>query len=148
MAILKEFTASKWLSETTIETNMKTMDSKTYTLGVNKHVTVPDLKEQIASMTRVLSEQYLIYCGRALGDDHPLSDNLLKTVILYIWSTDNQVHHLQQKHPFVQHRLMFLVQVKVMYSTFVPPPLVSFKLLRQGKGKGSSIILTFTECTL
>ncbi|KAM7502202.1 hypothetical protein LguiB_001106 [Lonicera macranthoides] len=37
-------------SETTIEINIKTMVSKTYTLRVNKHLPVPQLKEQTANI--------------------------------------------------------------------------------------------------
>ncbi|XP_059635237.1 ubiquitin-like domain-containing protein CIP73 isoform X2 [Cornus florida] len=61
-------------SETTIEIKIKTLDSQTYTLRVNKEVPVPDLKEQIASVTGVLSEQQRLICrGKVLKDDQLLS---------------------------------------------------------------------------
>uniref|UniRef100_A0A5B7BLT1 Putative Ubiquitin-like superfamily protein isoform 4 n=1 Tax=Davidia involucrata TaxID=16924 RepID=A0A5B7BLT1_DAVIN len=61
-------------SETTIEIKIKTLDSQTYTLRVNKQVAVPDLKEQIASVTGVLSEQQRLICrGKVLKDDQLLS---------------------------------------------------------------------------
>ncbi|XP_072962723.1 ubiquitin-like domain-containing protein CIP73 isoform X2 [Typha angustifolia] len=60
--------------ETTIEIKIKTLDSQTYTLRVNKRVPVPLLKEQIASVTGVVSEQQrLISRGKVLKDDELLS---------------------------------------------------------------------------
>ncbi|KAJ6331950.1 hypothetical protein OIU76_010348, partial [Salix suchowensis] len=38
-------------SETNIEIKIKTLDSQTYTLRVDKQMPVPALKEQIASVT-------------------------------------------------------------------------------------------------
>ncbi|KAJ0961315.1 hypothetical protein J5N97_000721 [Dioscorea zingiberensis] len=56
-------------ADTTVEINIKTLDSQTYTLRVNKCVSVPALKEQIATVTGVLSEQQrLIY----VEDGHTL----------------------------------------------------------------------------
>ncbi|KAM7508295.1 hypothetical protein LguiA_018748 [Lonicera macranthoides] len=61
--------ASNVTDDMSIEINVKTMDPRTYTLRVNKH-----LKAQIATVTCVPSEhQRLIYCGRAMSDDHLLS---------------------------------------------------------------------------
>ncbi|KAH7569123.1 hypothetical protein JRO89_XS06G0109800 [Xanthoceras sorbifolium] len=61
-------------SETTIEIKIKTLDSRTYTLKVDKQVPVPALKEQIASVTGVLSEQQRLICrGKVLKDDQLLS---------------------------------------------------------------------------
>lgn len=61
-------------SETTVEIKIRTLDSQTYTLRVNKYVPVPDLKEQIATVTGVLSEQQRLICrGRVLKDDQLLS---------------------------------------------------------------------------
>lgn len=61
-------------SETTIEIKIKTLDSQTYTLRVDKQVPVPALKEQIASVTGVLSEQQRLICrGKVLKDDQLLS---------------------------------------------------------------------------
>ncbi|GAV73904.1 ubiquitin domain-containing protein [Cephalotus follicularis] len=61
-------------SETTIEIKIKTLDSQTHTLRVDKQVPVPALKEQIASVTGVLSEQQRLICrGKLLKDDQLLS---------------------------------------------------------------------------
>ncbi|CAI0542604.1 unnamed protein product [Linum tenue] len=62
------------VSEPTIEIKIKTLDSQTYTLKVDKQMPVPALKEQIASVTGVLSEQQRLICrGRVLKDDQLLS---------------------------------------------------------------------------
>ncbi|XP_038889778.1 ubiquitin-like domain-containing protein CIP73 isoform X2 [Benincasa hispida] len=61
-------------SETTIEIKLKTLDSQIYTLRVDKQMPVPALKEQIASVTGVLSEQQRLICrGKVLKDDQLLS---------------------------------------------------------------------------
>ncbi|XP_020270415.1 uncharacterized protein LOC109845540 isoform X4 [Asparagus officinalis] len=61
-------------SETTVEIKIKTLDSQTYTLRVDKCVPVPALKEQIASVTGVLSHQQRLICrGKVLKDDQLLS---------------------------------------------------------------------------
>eukprot|EP00262_Sarcandra_glabra_P014744 TRINITY_DN436_c3_g1_i1.p1 TRINITY_DN436_c3_g1~~TRINITY_DN436_c3_g1_i1.p1 ORF type:complete len:774 (-),score=168.09 TRINITY_DN436_c3_g1_i1:399-2720(-) len=61
-------------SETTVEIKIKTLDSQTYTLRVNKRMPVPALKEQIATVTGVLSEQQRLICrGKVLKDDQLLS---------------------------------------------------------------------------
>ncbi|KAL6528869.1 hypothetical protein OROMI_029045 [Orobanche minor] len=61
-------------SETTVEIKIKTLDSQTFTLRVDKYVPVPQLKEQIASLTGVLSEQQRLICrGKVLKDDQCLS---------------------------------------------------------------------------
>ncbi|XP_050364892.1 ubiquitin-like domain-containing protein CIP73 [Argentina anserina] len=61
-------------SEPTIEIKIKTLDSQTYTLKVDKEMPVPILKEQIASVTGVLSEQQRLICrGKVLKDDQLLS---------------------------------------------------------------------------
>lgn len=61
-------------SETTIEIKLKTLDSQTYTLRVDKQMPVPALKEQIASVTGVLSDQQRLICrGKVLKDDQLLS---------------------------------------------------------------------------
>lgn len=61
-------------SETTIQIKIKTLDSQTYNLRVNKCVPVPLLKEKIATVTGILSEQQRLICrGRVLKDDELLS---------------------------------------------------------------------------
>nr|XP_048334815.1 ubiquitin-like domain-containing protein CIP73 isoform X3 [Ziziphus jujuba var. spinosa] len=57
-----------------IEIKIKTLDSQTYTLRVDKQMPVPALKEQIASVTGVLSERQRLICrGKVLKDDQLLS---------------------------------------------------------------------------
>ncbi|KAJ4838103.1 hypothetical protein Tsubulata_039647 [Turnera subulata] len=61
-------------AEATIEIKIKTLDSQTYTMRVDKQMPVPALKEQIASLTGVLSEQQRLICrGKVLKDDQLLS---------------------------------------------------------------------------
>ncbi|XP_057959141.1 ubiquitin-like domain-containing protein CIP73 isoform X2 [Malania oleifera] len=61
-------------SEATVEIKIKTLDSQTYTLRVDKCMPVPALKEQIATVTGVLSEQQRLICrGKVLKDDQLLS---------------------------------------------------------------------------
>ncbi|XP_072966662.1 ubiquitin-like domain-containing protein CIP73 isoform X3 [Typha angustifolia] len=61
-------------SETTVDIKIKTLDSQTYNLRVNKCVPVPLLKEQIANVTGVVSEQQRLICrGKVLKDDELLS---------------------------------------------------------------------------
>ncbi|KAL1827796.1 hypothetical protein ACET3Z_006208 [Daucus carota] len=61
-------------SEATVEIKIKTLDSQTYTMRVDKSVPVPALKEQIASVTGIVSEQQRLICrGKVLKDDTLLS---------------------------------------------------------------------------
>lgn len=61
-------------SNPTVEIKIKTLDSQTYTIRVNKCLSVPALKEQIATVTGVLSEQQRLICrGKVLKDDQLLS---------------------------------------------------------------------------
>ncbi|KAL0291033.1 UNVERIFIED_CONTAM: Ubiquitin-like domain-containing protein CIP73 [Sesamum angustifolium] len=60
--------------KTTIGIKIKTLDSQTFTLRVDKRVPVPELKDKIASVTGVLSEQQRLICrGKVLKDDQLLS---------------------------------------------------------------------------
>ncbi|XP_051129373.1 ubiquitin-like domain-containing protein CIP73 isoform X3 [Andrographis paniculata] len=66
--------AAECSNNTTVEIKIKTLDSQTFTLRVDKCVPVPELKEQIASVTGVLSEQQRLICrGKVLKDDQCLS---------------------------------------------------------------------------
>ncbi|XP_021860167.1 ubiquitin-like domain-containing protein CIP73 isoform X3 [Spinacia oleracea] len=57
-----------------IEIKIKTMDSQTYTLQVDKQMPVPALKERIASVTGVVTEHQRLICrGKVLKDDQLLS---------------------------------------------------------------------------
>ncbi|XP_074576248.1 ubiquitin-like domain-containing protein CIP73 [Curcuma longa] len=61
-------------SQSTVEIKIKTLDSRTYTLRVDKSVPIPQLKEQIAGITGVISEQQRLICrGKVLKDDEILS---------------------------------------------------------------------------
>ncbi|KAH7280142.1 hypothetical protein KP509_37G053500 [Ceratopteris richardii] len=61
-------------SHSVVEIKIKTMDSQVYTCRVEKNVSVPDLKEQVALVTGVPScSQRLICRGKVLKDDHALS---------------------------------------------------------------------------
>ncbi|KAJ0248574.1 Ubiquitin-like superfamily protein [Hirschfeldia incana] len=57
-----------------VEINIKTLDSQTHTIRVDKCVPVPALKEQIASVTGVVTEQQRLICrGQVMKDDQLLS---------------------------------------------------------------------------
>ncbi|KAF3591143.1 hypothetical protein DY000_02026059 [Brassica cretica] len=57
-----------------VDINIKTLDSQTHTLRVDKCVPVPALKEQIASVTGVVTEQQRLICrGQVMKDDQLLS---------------------------------------------------------------------------
>eukprot|EP00250_Pteridium_aquilinum_P013807 c21585_g1_i2 orf=114-2987(+) len=61
-------------SHTVVEIKIKTLDSQVYTCRVEKNVSVPDLKEQVALVTGVPSgSQRLICRGKVLKDEHALS---------------------------------------------------------------------------
>lgn len=80
-------------SEATVEIKIKTLDSQTYTLRVDKCMPVPALKEQIASVTGVLSEQQRLICrGRVLKDDQLLSAYHVE---------DGHTLHLVVRQPFL-----------------------------------------------
>ncbi|XP_078432430.1 ubiquitin-like superfamily protein isoform X2 [Wolffia australiana] len=77
--------------ETTVQINVKTLDAQTYTLRVNKCVPVPDLKEQIANLTGILSGQQRLICqGKVLNDDQLLSAYHVE---------DGHTLHLVVRHP-------------------------------------------------
>ncbi|KAJ6731822.1 SCYTHE PROTEIN UBIQUITIN-LIKE DOMAIN PROTEIN, partial [Salix purpurea] len=81
-------------SETNIEIKIKTLDSQTYTLRVDKQTPVPALKEQIASVTGVLSEQQRLICrGKVLKDDQLLSAYHVE---------DGHTLHLVVRQPILQ----------------------------------------------
>ncbi|CAH2044404.1 unnamed protein product [Thlaspi arvense] len=69
----REIEASQ-LASAMVEINIKTLDSQTHTLRVDKCVPVPALKEQIASVTGVVTEQQRLICrGQVMKDDQLLS---------------------------------------------------------------------------
>ncbi|KAL0904919.1 hypothetical protein M5K25_027083 [Dendrobium thyrsiflorum] len=62
-------------SESTIGINIKTLDSRTFSLRVNKNIPVPALKEMIVTTIGVPPEQQrLIYRGKVLKDEQLLSE--------------------------------------------------------------------------
>ncbi|XP_071690773.1 ubiquitin-like domain-containing protein CIP73 [Rutidosis leptorrhynchoides] len=72
--VMETGTSAGNTSEATVEIKIKTLDSQTYTMRVDKCVPVPALKEQIASVTGVLSDQQRLICrGKVLKDDQLLS---------------------------------------------------------------------------
>ncbi|KAK4348892.1 hypothetical protein RND71_031647 [Anisodus tanguticus] len=62
-------------SESTVELNIKTLDSQTYTFNVDKNMQVSALKDKIASQIGVpVEQQRLIFRGKVLKDNHLLSE--------------------------------------------------------------------------
>ncbi|XP_060199902.1 ubiquitin-like domain-containing protein CIP73 isoform X1 [Lycium barbarum] len=62
-------------SESTVELNIKTLDSQTYTFNVDKNMQVTALKDKIASHIGVpVEQQRLIFRGKVLKDNHLLSE--------------------------------------------------------------------------
>lgn len=62
-------------SDSTVELNIKTLDSQIYTFQVDKNMRVSSFKEKIANETTVpVGQQRLIFRGRVLKDDHLLSE--------------------------------------------------------------------------
>ncbi|KAM7514013.1 hypothetical protein LguiA_003596 [Lonicera macranthoides] len=62
-------------SESTVELNIKTLDSEIHSFHVDKNMLVSVFKEKIASQIGVpVGQQRLIFRGKVLKDDHPLSE--------------------------------------------------------------------------
>ncbi|XP_006657729.1 ubiquitin-like domain-containing protein CIP73 isoform X1 [Oryza brachyantha] len=62
-------------SESTIEINIKTLDSQVHKLSVQKNASVLALKEKIVEAAGIpVDQQRLIFRGRVLKDDHLLSE--------------------------------------------------------------------------
>ncbi|XP_043713392.1 ubiquitin-like domain-containing protein CIP73 [Telopea speciosissima] len=62
-------------SESTVELNVKTLDSQLYTFHVDRNMPVPLFKEKIANTIGVpVGQQRLIFRGKVLKDDHLLSE--------------------------------------------------------------------------
>ncbi|CAL8994550.1 unnamed protein product [Prunus brigantina] len=62
-------------SDSTVEINIKTLDSQIYSFQVEKNMPVSLFKEKIANQIGVpVGQQRLIFRGKVLKDDHPLSE--------------------------------------------------------------------------
>ncbi|KAJ8437116.1 hypothetical protein Cgig2_016859 [Carnegiea gigantea] len=68
-----------------IEIKIKTMDSQTYSLRVDKQMSVPALKERVASVTGVVTEHQRLICrGKVLKDDQLLSAyRILEVIVIF-----------------------------------------------------------------
>ncbi|XP_028766190.1 large proline-rich protein BAG6 isoform X2 [Neltuma alba] len=63
------------LSDSTVQLNIKTLDSQIYTFQVDKNMLVSLLKEKIANEVGVpVGQQRLIFRGKVLNDNHVLSE--------------------------------------------------------------------------
>ncbi|XP_050366932.1 ubiquitin-like domain-containing protein CIP73 isoform X4 [Argentina anserina] len=66
---------SEETSDSTVEINVKTLESQIYSFQVDKNMIVSLFKEKIADQTGVpVGQQRLIFRGKVLKDDHPLSE--------------------------------------------------------------------------
>ncbi|XP_042384536.1 ubiquitin-like domain-containing protein CIP73 [Zingiber officinale] len=62
-------------SDSTIQINVKSLDSQIYTFSLNRDTPIPSLKEKVASASGIpVEQQRLIFRGKVLKDDHLLSD--------------------------------------------------------------------------
>lgn len=67
-------------SESTVQLNIKTLDSRIFTFHADKHMSVSSFKEQIANEVGVpVGQQRLIFRGKVLKDDHFLSEYHVET---------------------------------------------------------------------
>ncbi|KAH7663357.1 Ubiquitin-like protein [Dioscorea alata] len=81
--------------ESTIQINIKTLDSQIHTFRVGKNMLIQNLKERIAETTGVpAGQQRLIFRGRVLKDEHVLSEYHVE---------DGHTLHLVVKQPTVAH---------------------------------------------
>ncbi|TVU04771.1 hypothetical protein EJB05_47905 [Eragrostis curvula] len=86
--------------ESTIEINVKTLDSQVHKLRVQKNAPVSVLKEKIVDATGVpLDQQRLIFRGRVLKDDHLLSEYRILWALLGHASLD--VFVVPNPNPFI-----------------------------------------------
>ncbi|KAL7164160.1 hypothetical protein ACSBR2_040135 [Camellia fascicularis] len=110
-------------SEATVEIKIKTLDSQTYTLRVDKCVPVPALKEQIATVTGVLSEQQRLICrGKVLKDDQLLS-----------------AYHVEDGHTL--HLVVRQPIPSLLESSFDPATDPASGTNRQGNQAGPSVVV-------
>ncbi|XP_074584201.1 uncharacterized protein LOC141840189 isoform X2 [Curcuma longa] len=62
-------------SDSTIQINVKSLDSQIYTFSLNRDTPIPSLKKKVASASGIpVEQQRLIFRGKVLKDDHLLSD--------------------------------------------------------------------------
>ncbi|KAK4434666.1 Ubiquitin-like domain-containing protein CIP73 [Sesamum alatum] len=71
-------------SESTLQLNIKTLDSRICSFYVDKNIVISAFKEKIASETGVpVGQQRLIFRGKVLNDDHLLSEYIITLYNLY-----------------------------------------------------------------
>ncbi|PIA39642.1 hypothetical protein AQUCO_02600238v1 [Aquilegia coerulea] len=74
-ASTSNLTAETESSESAVEINVKTLDSQIYRFRVERNMSVPSLKEKVASASGVpVEQQRLIFRGKVLKDDQLLSE--------------------------------------------------------------------------
>ncbi|KAK4390874.1 hypothetical protein Sango_2150700 [Sesamum angolense] len=80
-------------SDSNLQLNIKTLDSRIYSFNVDKNMVVSAFKEKIASQSGVpVGQQRLIFRGKVLKDDHLLSEYSHWGSIEHYrnWSTDRR----------------------------------------------------------
>ncbi|OIW07931.1 hypothetical protein TanjilG_20032 [Lupinus angustifolius] len=78
-------------SDSTLQLNIKTLDSRIYSFQADKNMSVSSFKEKIVNETGVpVSRQRLIFRGRVLKDEHSLSEYYLE---------NGHTLHLVERHP-------------------------------------------------
>ncbi|XP_020548190.1 LOW QUALITY PROTEIN: uncharacterized protein LOC105159588 [Sesamum indicum] len=71
-------------SESTLQLNIKTLDSRIFSFYVDKNIVISAFKEKIASEIGVpVGQQRLIFRGKVLKDDHLLSEYIITLNNLY-----------------------------------------------------------------
>ncbi|THF98838.1 hypothetical protein TEA_001770 [Camellia sinensis var. sinensis] len=124
-------------SEATVEIKIKTLDSQTYTLRVDKCVPVPALKEQIATVTGVLSEQQRLICrGKVLKDDQLLSAYLSLDIGAPLHKMIVDVEDGHTLHLVVRQPIPSLLE-----SSFDPATDPASGTNRQGTQAGPSVVV-------
>ncbi|KAG6512167.1 hypothetical protein ZIOFF_030262 [Zingiber officinale] len=87
-------------SDSTIQINVKSLDSQIYTFSLNRDTPIPSLKEKVASASGIpVEQQRLIFRGKVLKDDHLLSDyRILYFLFLVRYLGCGTKHYLEDGH--------------------------------------------------
>ncbi|KAL0347456.1 UNVERIFIED_CONTAM: Ubiquitin-like domain-containing protein CIP73 [Sesamum calycinum] len=91
-------------SESTLQLNIKTLDSRICSFYVDKNIVISAFKEKIASEIGVpVGQQRLIFRGKVLNDDHLLSEYFITLYNLYLSALKKYVEngdtlHLVERH--------------------------------------------------